>query len=335
MVRIANFGTQLEIETLAASFHPFDQFAGVGRAWCDATRLVLPPSRRSDCSLSSTFFRKTRANSLLRLPPLRSPPLQLDADSQEISEQQERGSACSPSRKAIKTRNKSNSVKGALATQEGAPGEREDHGGMRITLSDRDPQHKVVWFKGIESLLAGAGAGLVSSIVTCPLDVVKTKLQAAGPNGGGITGQSPFFLARNFHPLFPSTNSFRLFVNSTNDDAYASTRSNAGTFKRIWQNDGFRGLYRGLGPTIVGYLPTWAIYFTVYDKVKESMGVFRGAFLVSPSARFSAFFFHDAMPSLVNFSVSLSKARIAESEGGRSAARTEQSQMGKDDKKYP
>lgn len=40
--------------------------------------------------------------------------------------------------------------------------------------------------------------------------------------------------------------------------------------------DGFRGLYRGLGPTIFGYLPTWAIYFTVYDKVKLKMGELRG-----------------------------------------------------------
>lgn len=44
----------------------------------------------------------------------------------------------------------------------------------------------------------------------------------------------------------------------------------------IWRNDGFRGLYRGLGPTIFGYLPTWAIYFTVYDKVKASMGAIKG-----------------------------------------------------------
>lgn len=34
--------------------------------------------------------------------------------------------------------------------------------------------------------------------------------------------------------------------------------------------------YRGLGPTIIGYLPTWAIYFTVYDKVKVKMGALRG-----------------------------------------------------------
>lgn len=104
---------------------------------------------------------------------------------------------------------------------------------MRVTLSDRNSN--VVWFKGSESLLSGAGAGLVTSIVTCPLDVVKTKLQAAGKSSGGVRG----------------------------------------VFDRIWSQDGFRGLYRGLGPTIFGYLPTWAIYFTVYDRVKQTMGTLR------------------------------------------------------------
>ncbi len=31
-------------------------------------------------------------------------------------------------------------------------------------------------------------------------------------------------------------------------------------------------MYRGLGPTILGYLPTWAIYFAVYDGIKRNFG---------------------------------------------------------------
>ena len=86
-------------------------------------------------------------------------------------------------------------------------------------------------------MTAGAGAGLVSSIVTCPLDVVKTRLQAQ-------------HLA-------------------TTAKEYEGVRL---TVIRIWRQAGFRGFYRGLGPTLGGYLPTWGIYFTVYDLVKDRLG---------------------------------------------------------------
>jgi len=87
-------------------------------------------------------------------------------------------------------------------------------------------------------MTAGAGAGLVASIVTCPLDVVKTRLQA----------QHSAVDAKDYEGV-------RL------------------TVARIWRQSGFRGFYRGLGPTLGGYLPTWGIYFTVYDLVKDKLGV--------------------------------------------------------------
>lgn len=41
-----------------------------------------------------------------------------------------------------------------------------------------------------------------------------------------------------------------------------------GTANVIWKEEGLRGMYRGLGPIILGYLPTWAVWFTVYNKSK-------------------------------------------------------------------
>jgi solute carrier family 25 folate transporter 32 len=89
----------------------------------------------------------------------------------------------------------------------------------------------------LHSMAAGAGAGLVSSIVTCPLDVVKTRLQAQ-------------YLARDAK-------------------GYEGVEA---TCKRIWRQAGVKGFYRGLGPTIAGYLPTWGIYFSIYDLVKDRLG---------------------------------------------------------------
>lgn len=45
-----------------------------------------------------------------------------------------------------------------------------------------------------------------------------------------------------------------------------------GTVKTIIHHQGLRGMYRGLGPTVLGYLPTWAIYFAVYDGIKTHFG---------------------------------------------------------------
>ncbi|KAH9927053.1 mitochondrial carrier [Amylocystis lapponica] len=87
------------------------------------------------------------------------------------------------------------------------------------------------------SMIAGAGGGLVASVATCPLDVIKTKLQAQRVANG-----------------------------------HAGYEGVVDTVRTILKHDGVRGLYRGLGPTILGYLPTWAIYFAVYDGIKTHFG---------------------------------------------------------------
>ena len=80
--------------------------------------------------------------------------------------------------------------------------------------------------------------------MSCPLDVIKTKLQAQG----GFRAQK----AKE-----PGTLS---------SAAYRGVR---GTAQTIWREEGLRGMYRGLGPMLLGYVPTWAVYLTVYNEAQH------------------------------------------------------------------
>lgn len=70
----------------------------------------------------------------------------------------------------------------------------------------------------------------------CPLDVIKTRLQVQG-----LPKQSQDRVKGS------------LIVNS---------------LKEIIHNEGIRGMYRGLSPTVLALLPNWAVYFTVYEQLK-------------------------------------------------------------------
>ncbi|KAK6461525.1 mitochondrial carrier domain-containing protein [Scheffersomyces coipomensis] len=87
--------------------------------------------------------------------------------------------------------------------------------------------------------LSGASAGFLAGVVVCPLDVVKTRLQAQGD-------------------LVKSDSNYKI-----------KYKGFVGAFKTILREEGFAGLYRGLVPITVGYLPTWTIYFTVYERAKK------------------------------------------------------------------
>ncbi|KAJ6164212.1 hypothetical protein N7470_002884 [Penicillium chermesinum] len=87
----------------------------------------------------------------------------------------------------------------------------------------------------------GATAGVASGIVTCPLDVIKTKLQAQGGFARRVAQQDTATLYKGM----------------------------LGTGKTIFRHDGIRGLYQGLGPMLLGISPTWAVYLAVYDGSRE------------------------------------------------------------------
>ncbi|XVF02228.1 hypothetical protein REPUB_Repub04eG0157700 [Reevesia pubescens] len=83
---------------------------------------------------------------------------------------------------------------------------------------------------------AGATAGAIAATFVCPLDVIKTRLQVHGLPEASQSG------ARG-----------SLIITS---------------LQNIIKNEGLKGLYRGLSPTIIALLPNWAVYFTLYEQLK-------------------------------------------------------------------
>lgn len=111
----------------------------------------------------------------------------------------------------------------------------------------------------------GASAGVASGIVTCPLDVIKTKLQAQGA-----------FQVRKHGKLLETGTLYKGML---------------GTGRMIWRDEGIRGLYRGLTPMLLGYLPTWAIYLTMYDISRDFYFTRTGMLHPAPGVALIVFMF--------------------------------------------
>lgn len=91
--------------------------------------------------------------------------------------------------------------------------------------------------KQFASLVAGGIAGSLSATVTCPMEVVKTHLQASkGGSEVALAAKGPIAVARN-----------------------------------IARVEGFKGFFRGLVPTLIGILPARATYFWAYSTTKSSL----------------------------------------------------------------
>jgi len=84
---------------------------------------------------------------------------------------------------------------------------------------------------------AGAFSGILSALATHPLDVVKTRLQVQFGR--------------------PRSQSLKYY----------------GTFQSlalVWKEEGLRGLWQGITPTIAGLIPTQTIFFAVYTCMKST-----------------------------------------------------------------
>ncbi|KAK7129072.1 hypothetical protein R3I94_017324 [Phoxinus phoxinus] len=130
-------------------------------------------------------------------------------------------------------------------------------------------------------LFAGGCGGTVGAIMTCPLEVIKTRLQSSG---------------LSLRPVF------QVHLGSFNGAGVIRpgpvTPGLLQVLRSILEKEGPKSLFRGLGPNLVGVAPSRAIYFAAYSKSKETFnGVFvpnSGAVHIS-SAGFAAFITNSLM----------------------------------------
>ncbi|MCJ8740320.1 hypothetical protein PDJAM_G00057530 [Pangasius djambal] len=100
-------------------------------------------------------------------------------------------------------------------------------------------------------LFAGGCGGTVGAILTCPLEVVKTRLQSSS-----IT----FYIS-----------GVQLSTVNGATMTRVTTPGPLHCLKMILEKEGPRSLFRGLGPNLVGVAPSRAIYFAAYSTTKERM----------------------------------------------------------------
>jgi solute carrier family 25 folate transporter 32 len=86
----------------------------------------------------------------------------------------------------------------------------------------------------LRSLISGAGAGVICTILCAPLDVTKVRLQVQGTLGR--KGKYP-------------------------DGIYASIR-------KIYLEEGLRGVFKGVGPALITVPMFWGVYWPIYDALK-------------------------------------------------------------------
>lgn len=122
-------------------------------------------------------------------------------------------------------------------------------------------------------LAAGSAAGATAVLATYPLDLVRTRLAfiieaqgasaAAGVRVNPSTPRAPLLA-----PASPPTAQASL---------PAQRKTIRGMLRIILEREGVRGLYHGLGPTMLGILPYTGLKFLIYEGTKREYLALYGA----------------------------------------------------------
>lgn len=86
----------------------------------------------------------------------------------------------------------------------------------------------------IDHAVAGLGAGVVTTLCMNPLDLLKIKFQVNTKQQAGTIGKQMWL-----------------------------------SLKQLQQTQGWKGIYRGIGPNIAGNASSWGLYFLFYNMLKK------------------------------------------------------------------
>ncbi|XP_043088421.1 mitochondrial basic amino acids transporter isoform X1 [Puntigrus tetrazona] len=92
----------------------------------------------------------------------------------------------------------------------------------------------------LHQFLAGASAGLIQSVICCPMELAKTRMQMQG------TGEK--------------SASRKMYRNSLD------------CLVRIYRKEGVRGINRGMVTTVIRETPGFGVYFLAYDTLTRALG---------------------------------------------------------------
>jgi len=102
-------------------------------------------------------------------------------------------------------------------------------------------------------LVGGCGAGVATTVILHPIELVKVRLQAqdtkAGESGPAARGGKPS-------------------TSSSSSSALPRYRGTQDALRSIVRVEGWRGLYAGLAPSVLGSGVAWGLYFMAYNAFK-------------------------------------------------------------------
>ena len=113
----------------------------------------------------------------------------------------------------------------------------------------------------LSTLFAGVGSGALSSFICAPLDLIRTRMQV----WGDIQQQQQQKAIAGAHDTQQHGKSSKFYRKR----AIPSIGSPSEAFRAILKKEGPKGMFRGLGATLVTVPLFWGVYFPLYDEMKD------------------------------------------------------------------